>query len=360
MKKCFALCFLFCFLATESADAQLNSGYYNQVSPIPTVQKNRVMPTARTSVEGIKLRQKVRCGSNLSVKSYAHQDDDGIWRGIDADLCRVIAEAILGDESKIEIVNILPSEVSRALNNNRIDVMLSGAFSAAKLEIEHQALSVGMLYYDEQRILVRGDEIENLADLKNKKICITNDSDEYKNFDDYNVLNGLKIHYLTFADRAKAKEAFLLKRCQAMTAGYLYLNGLKQEMPNLKAQILSDSIAVMPVYAFVQNDNSEFRMVLKWILNALLLAEKYNINAQNMEFFASNDNPELRNLLGDDPHFWQSLGLRPDWVKKAVQSLGNYADIYERNLGLDSPINLDRGQAKLIKNGGSVWPLPFM
>lgn len=361
MKKCFVVCFFSFILTAYAAQAQV-TGYSDQVyqMPVSSVQRRTVMPTARTSVEGIKLRKKVRCGSNLSVKSYAYKDNEGLWRGIDADLCRVIAEAILGDGTKIEMVNIKPADVARALDNNQADVMLSGAFSAAKLEIEHQALSVGMIYFDEQRVLVRRDEIESLSDLKDRKICMTDDSDEYKNFDDYNVLNGLKISYLTFADRMKAREAFLLKRCQALTASHLYLSGLKKDLPNLKAKILSEKIAVTPVYAFVQKDNSEFRMVLKWIFNALLVAEKYNVSAQNLEFFATNDNPELRNLLGDDPHFWTSLGLRPDWVKKAVKSLGNYGDIYERNLGLDSEFNMDRGEGKLVKDGGTVWPIPFM
>ena len=99
---------------------------------------------------------------------------------------------------------------------------------------------------------------------------------------------------------------------------------------------------------------------MKWILNALLLAEQYGINAQNINFFVSHNNPEIRNLMGDNPELWQNLGLRSIWVTDAIKLLGNYGEIYDRNIGVDSEYKIDRNQGKLIKDGGIIYPLPFL
>ena len=106
---------------------------------------------------------------------------------------------------------------------------------------------------------------------------------------------------------SKVREAFLLKRCQMVTAGALFLSGMKQSMLKSETKIYPDHIAITPVYALVRSNNEEFRVAVKWVLNALLLAEQYGINAQNINFFVSHNNPEIRNLMGDNPELWQNL-----------------------------------------------------
>ena len=318
-----------------------------------------VQYSAASSVQSIGGRGKIRCGSNLRVKSYAHKED-GVWQGIDADFCRVFALAILGDGSKFEMVDVKPNETAKALDSGKIDVMLSGASYSAAMETSHQALSAGLLYYDHQVLLTTDAIGDKNEDLHGKKICISTDTDYYKNFEDYNMRYGLDVKYLTFANLDKAKEAFLLKRCDMMTASGLMLNGILLDLPKTKAKIVKTHIAIHPIYAFVQKNNNELRLAIKWILNALLLAEQYGITAQNLNFFATNDNPEVRNLLGDNPQLWQNLGLRPTWVREAISLVGNYADIYDRNVGKDSDYKQERREGRLVKNGGTIYPVPFM
>ncbi|MBR1903562.1 MAG: transporter substrate-binding domain-containing protein [Alphaproteobacteria bacterium] len=318
-----------------------------------------VQYSAASSVQSIGGRGKIRCGSNLRVKSYAHKKD-GVWQGIDADFCRVFALAILGDGSKFEMVDVKPNETAKALDSGKIDVMLSGASYSAAMETSHQALSAGLLYYDHQVLLTTDAIGDKNEDLHGKKICISTDTDYYKNFEDYNMRYGLDVKYLTFANLDKAKEAFLLKRCDMMTASGLMLNGILLDLPKTKAKIVKTHIAIHPIYAFVQKNNNELRLAIKWILNALLLAEQYGITAQNLNFFATNDNPEVRNLLGDNPQLWQNLGLRPTWVREAISLVGNYADIYDRNVGKDSDYKQERREGRLVKNGGTIYPVPFM
>lgn len=313
----------------------------------------------RSPIEQMVWNNKVRCGSDLSVKSYAYKED-GVWTGIDADLCRVFAQALLGDNRKIQMVNVSQKNMARALNEDKIDVMLSDGAYSAKTEISREALSAGFLYYDHQMLMVHADDSDDLENYRGKKICLSTDSDYYKNFDDYNLRYNLGMKYLTFTTLKEAREAFLLNRCQMMTASGLMLNGILKDLPNANAKVLPQKIALHPVYAYVQKDNAELRLALKWILNALFLAEQYDINIQNLEFYATNDNPEVRNLLGDDPQLWTDLKIKPHWVKEIISLLGSYRDIYDKDLGVDSDYKLDRAEGLLVKDGGTIYPLSFM
>ena len=360
--KIFSIFGIFASFLPTLAQAQQVPQFQEQVYYQEPVYYHPLAPQVqqqRSPIEQIVWNNKVRCGSDMSVKSYAYKED-GVWSGIDADLCRVIAQALLGDNKKIQMVNVSQKNMQRALDENRIDVMLSGGAYSAKTETSRQALSAGFLYYDHQMLMVHKDAPEDLNEYKGKKICISTDSDYYKNFDDYNWDNNIGMRYLTFNTLKEAKEAFLLNRCQMMTASGLMLHGILRDLPGTSAKILPQQIALHPVYAYVQRDNAELRLALKWVFNALFVAEKYDINVQNLSFYSSNDNPEIRNLLGDDEQLWLNLKVKPHWMKEVISLFGNYRDIYDKDLGKDSDYNLERGEGKLVKDGGTIYPLPFM
>lgn len=321
-----------------------------------------VKPTIRRSSAGyldyIRAQGKIRCGTNTKLKPFARLED-GIWYGIDADICKAFAIAILGDADKIEMINVEAGNVFKALANDQIDVMLSGTPMKSISEINEGVEDAGLLYYDQQLLMV-DDEDKEPEYYRGKKVCISTSSDYYRNFEEFNLKNDLNATYLTFNNMEKVQEAFLLKRCQMMTASALILSGIKQNMTKTNAKIYSDQIAITPIYALVRSYNEELRLAIKWILNALLLAEQYGINGQNVNFFTSHNNPEIRNLMGDNPELWQNLGLRSLWLSDAVRILGNYGEIYDRNIGTDSEYKIERKQGKLLKDGGTVYPLPFM
>ena len=306
----------------------------------------------------IRSQGKIRCGTNTKLKSYAYLEDD-VWHGIDADICKAIALAIIGDADKIEMINVEPDDVEKALANGQIDVMLSGKPFREVQEINGKVESAGLIYYDQQLLMV-ADKDQEPEFYRGKKMCITTGSDYYRKFEEYNTKHDLNVSYLTFGDMDKVKEAFLLKRCQMITASALYLSGLKQSMMKTNAKIYPDQIALIPVHALVRAHNRELRLAVKWILNALFLAEQYGINGQNLTFFTSHNNQEIRNLVGDDPKLWQGLGLRSFWLIDAIRLLGNYGDIYNRNIGEDSDYKIERRQGKLVKDGGLIYPIPFM
>lgn len=389
MKALLTISTLFCLLLSSAAFAQSSPYIDNTSYSAESVNNVRVMPLTpdkmvqprgyhfgevppqqpnkRTKninlrsggyLDYIRSQGKLRCGTNTQLKSFARLED-GIWYGIDADICKAIAIAILGDSEKIEMINIEAGEVAKALANNQIDIMLSGVPFRALQEIEGNVENAGLIYYDQQLLMVADDDKEPEY-YRGKKICLATGSDYYRNFEEFNMKHNLDVSYLTFTDMAKVREAFLLKRCQMITAGALFLGGIKQSMLKSNTKIFPDQIAITPVYALVRSHNQELQLAVKWILNALFLAEQYGMNAQNLNFFTSHNNPEIRNLMGDNPQLWQSLGLRSFWLNDAIKLLGNYGEIYERNIGMDSDYKVQRRQSKLVKDGGIIYPLPFM
>ena len=302
----------------------------------------------------------IRCGSDLSVKSFAYQED-GEWKGFDADLCRAFAWAIYGDGSKFEMVDVRPYNVGRYLKGGLIDVMLSGGVFSAGFEGKQQAEAIGLLYYDRQKFAAKDapEDAKSMEAFKGKRVCVSTDSDYLDNLKEYNRKYNLDLKILPFNSPDKARKAFFLKRCDLITSRGMLLEGMLMDSPAAGVEILPEEFAYKPVYAFVSQDNNRLRVALKWAINALYLTEELGINQNNISILIGNEDISTRNLLGDDDLLWLSLGLRPQWVRQAVGDLGNMGEIYERNLGADSPIKLERGQANLIKNGGVVHAEKF-
>lgn len=306
----------------------------------------------------------MRCGTDLSAKTYAYKDADGYWRGIDADLCRTLAAAVLGDKERIEMVNVTTNMVSKYLTTNKIDVMLGGAPYSAGMEISSQATPIDVIYYDKQMFLARNaDKAGSMEDYRGQKVCVVNNLEDQYNLEEYNARYNLDLKPLPFASSQRAKEAFLLNRCTLLTGNALYLTntlksaGIKDE----NTMVLPEVISVKPVYAFASKNNNALRISAKWILNALKLAEDIGINSSNIDIFIGVEDTSTKNLLGVNDALWNRFKVRdPQWVRKALKEIGNYGEIYEKNLGRESEFKLEREQNRLLKDGGLIIPQPFL
>ncbi len=312
-----------------------------------------------STLRRIKQRDKVRCGTNLQLKCYAYREDD-MWYGIDADFCKAIALAVVGDANNIEMINVEADEVSRALNTGKIDVMLSGAAVTATAEIKQKVMPVGVLYYEPQMLMMAEQDGDKNEDFIGKKICVSEGTDYFRNYELFNSAHNLESKYLKFKSTKAMREGFLLKRCDMATAGAVYLNGVKQAMAKSSFKIFPEPIAAAPVMATVARGNNDFGMAVKWVINGLQLAEQYGMNAKNLNFFRGHNNPEIRNLMGDESQMWVALGLFPKWLDQAIALVGNYGTIFERNVGEESDYKIKREQGRLVKDGGVVYPEPFL
>ena len=306
----------------------------------------------------------IRCGTYLSTRSYAYKDAEKVWRGIDADLCRVFSMAIFGNSGSFEMIDVQANEISKALSSNKIDIMFGNNAMNASYEINSKANAVDIIYYDKQVFLAKPleEEATSMAAYKGSNVCAVKNSEDLNNIYEYNRKFEAEFKPLSFINAAKAKEAFFLNRCPLLTANEIYLKGLAQSVvtKDKSMEILPEIVAYRPIYAYVNKENITLRIVSKWILNALLLAEAQNITSKNVDVFIGLTDNSTRNLLGAEKKLWLDFGLKPDWVQKAVRELGNYGEIYERNLGKDSDNKIERDKNNLIENGGLMKYQPFI
>ena len=306
----------------------------------------------------------IRCGTDLSTRSYAYKDEEKVWRGIDADLCRVFSMAIFGNSGSFEMIDVQANEISKALSSNKIDIMFGNNAMNASYEINSKANAVDIIYYAKQVFLAKPleEEATSMAAYKGSNVCAVKNSEDLNNIYEYNRKFEAEFKPLSFINAAKAKEAFFLNRCPLLTANEIYLKGLAQSVvtKDKSMEILPEIVAYRPIYAYVNKENITLRIVSKWILNALLLAEAQNITSKNVDVFIGLTDNSTRNLLGAEKKLWLDFGLKPDWVQKAVRELGNYGEIYERNLGKDSDNKIERDKNNLIENGGLMKYQPFI
>lgn len=310
----------------------------------------------------INTRGFVRCGTDLSTATYAKKGKDKQWYGIDADLCSVIATAVFGDSTKFELVNVPASGISQALASDSIDVMLGNNALSAGAEIKGKATAVDVLYYDKQMFLAHPlENAESMEAYKNSNVCVVKNSADMANVTDFSRKYDLGLKVLSYSSLEQAKAAFFLKRCQLFSANEIYLRGVAAMIvsANDTYELLPEVITYRPVYAYTSRENASLRIIIKWIFNALSLAEDAGISSKNLDAFIGVTDGSVRNLLGIDPQLWESYGLRPQWVRQAIKELGNFGEIYERNLGQDSEYKILREKNNLVQNSGLIIAKPF-
>ena len=303
---------------------------------------------------------KIKCGTDLSSKITAYKNDAKIWKGIDADICRAFALAIFDDSNRFEMIHINPTKISKALASNKVDIMLSSENANASDHTQPNPTITNVAYYDYQKLLTKKDNKKSLLEYKNANVCVLADSIYLDNLEEFSVKYDLELKPLMFETTQKAKEAFLLKRCEAVTAGELSLNGIIKTTYKKDLKIIPDVIAMQEVYIHTSSKNIKLSNISKWVINALKLSESYDINSKNIKVIIGTKSASINNLLGKNPNLWKNLQLKPEWVKKAVEQMGNYGEIYESNLGKDSTLKIKREHNKLTKDGGLIQPLPFL
>ncbi len=311
----------------------------------------------------ITARGSVRCGTDLSTPAFAYKDENKVWRGIDADLCRLFALATLGDSDRFTLVDTPVSKMSEALTLGKIDIMFGNTSLSAGAEIKNKVSAISPLYYEKQMFLAHPVEnATSMEDYKGSTVCVVRHSDDKDNVSDFSRKYNLELKILPFDDLLAARTAFYLKRCTLFSSSEVYLRGVSEGVVanKLPVEILPEIISYHPVYAYVDNSNPTLQIIAKWIYNAPLLAEAHGITSKNTDTFIGITEQSLKNLLGIDTKLWNAYGADPKWVVKAVKEFGNYGEIYERNLGKYSRLKIERDKNRLVEDGGMMLPKPFL
>lgn len=325
---------------------------------IPGFAQNRTSPT----VQNIVARGKLLCpGHNGSNLGFAEVDNKGQWKGFDIDICRAVATAILGSPDKAEIVPISWAQRWTALNSGQIDLVVktTDATMSRNTDLGYQ-FSVPYLYGAFQFMVHKDLNLTSATGLGGGTICTsagTNNAQYTENF-----LHDHKIDakVLSFDKREDEMGAYTSKRCDAEMNWGPTLAVMRAAQPNPDANvILPDVVTLAPQVIIMKPGDDNFVDVVNWVLEALLIAEQNKVTQANVDQMRANPpNPVVAKLLGKVPGMGSRLGLSSDdWAYNVIKALGNYGEIYDRNLGKDSPYKLPRGVNALYNQGGLFAPM---
>jgi general L-amino acid transport system substrate-binding protein len=308
----------------------------------------------------VKSRGTLRCGVGEDSVGFASKDAAGRWLGLDVDFCRAVAAAALGDASKVTFIPLRASERFPALQARTIDLLVRQTTWTLLREGNLKVLFAGVLFYDSQGFLVpAGSGIKTSAQLKGATVCVVKGTTSGQNLADYSVANGLNIEALVSESMSGSFEALVAGRCRALTSDASQLVAVRLRSPGGPRAylILLERISKEPLGPVVRSGDDDWFTLVRWVLFALVSAEEAGLTRDNVSERASD--PRGQEILGRGEQFSQALGVGDDWMLRVVQSVGNYGEIYERNLGRDSPLKIERGLNKPWTQGGLMYAPPF-
>lgn len=316
---------------------------------------------AGKTLDGVKQRGQVICGVNTGLAGFAQADASGNWTGLDVDHCRAVAAAVLGDGSKVKYVPLNAQQRFTALQSGEIDVLARNTTNTLSRDSSLGLSSVGVNYYDGQGFMVPKGKITRAVQLKNATVCVQSGTTTEKNLTDFSRSNKLNIKPIVFEKLEAATGAYFAGRCQAYTtdASGLASTRAKEAKDPAAHVILPDLISKEPLGPMVRRGDDEWAAINRWVLNGLVEAEEYGITQGNADQMKSSDNPQVGRMLGATEDLGKHLGLDKEWLLRAIKTTGNYGEIFERNVGPKTAINLPRGSNNLWNKGGLMYAPPL-
>jgi len=318
---------------------------------------------AGKTIEAIKQRGQLVCGVNPSLPGFAAADSQGRWSGLDVDVCKAIAAAVLGDAGKIKWVPLNASQRFTALQSGEIDILSRNTTWTLTRDASLGLHFTGITYYDGQGFMVpKKLKITSAKQLKGATVCVQSGTTTEKNLSDYSKAAGLSLKPVVFETQEAANKAYFSGRCQAYTADASALASVRNKDAGNPDDhvILPELISKEPLGPCVRRGDDEWFAIAKWVVFALIEAEELGITQANAERTkADSKDPAVQRILGTNEDTGKLLGLDRDWALRAIQAVGNYGEVFERNVGPKSPLKLPRGANNLWSKGGFVYAPPI-
>ena len=318
-----------------------------------------VTATAGT-LDQIKARGTLICGANTGLAGFSLPDDQGVWKGLDVDECRAIAAAIFNDPGKVKFLPVNAKDRPTILASGEVDVILRNTTWTMSRELGGMFFT-GINFYDGQGFMVRKKlGVDSALKLDGASVCVQQGTTTELNLADYFRANKMKLEAVVFATDDEATKAYDSGRCDAYTtdASGLYSERLKMSVPDDHI-VLPEIISKEPLGPAVRKDDIQWFEIVQWTHFALVTAEELGVTKANVDAMLKSDNPNIRRLLGVEGDFGKAMGLNNDWAYQIIKAEGNYGEIFERNVGQDSPIKIKRGLNALWDKGGLQYAPPI-
>lgn len=313
------------------------------------------------SLERIKKNGFLRCGVNEGLPGFANPDSKGNWSGFDVDFCRALAAVILNDPSKVRFTPTSAKVRFTTLQSGEVDLLSRNTTWSMSRDVQLGLEFIGVTYYDGQGFLVpKKLKVTSAKQLNGATVCTNTGTTTELNLADYFRSNNLKYKIIAFEKNAEVLAAYDAGRCDAYTtdASGLYAERLKLKKPD-DHLILPEIISKEPLGPAINHGDQQWGDVVRWTLFALVNAEELGVTSKNVDQMLKSTNPEIRRLLGVEGAFGESLGLTNDFAVRALRKVGNYGEIFERNVGQGSPLKIKRGLNALWNKGGVLYAPPI-
>jgi general L-amino acid transport system substrate-binding protein len=317
--------------------------------------------SAQATLATIKSRGTINCGVGTGTPGFSAPDDKGNWTGLDVDFCRAVAAAVFGDASKVSFKPLTAKERFTALQSGEVDI-LSRTTTWTMSRDSGMGLSfVGIMYVDGQGLMVpKKLGVKSAKELNGASVCVATGTTTELNLADYFRTTNMTYKPVVFEKVDEVNAAYDAGRCDVYTTDQssLYSQRLRLRTPDDHV-VLPEIISKEPLGPSVRQGDFQWFTLNKWVYYALLNAEELGVTSKNVEEMLKSTNPDIRRLLGTEGEFGKAIGLDNDWVVKIVKGTGNYGEIYERNVGPNTPLKIARGLNNLWNKGGIQYAPPI-
>ena len=315
------------------------------------------------TLQTVQARGYLQCGVNTGLPGFGYTNSSGEWAGFDVDYCRAVAAAVFGDPTKVKFTPLDATQRFTALQNREVDVLIRNTTWTMSRDTTLGLSFAGVNYYDGQGFMVHKElGVKSLKELSGATVCVQNGTDTQINMADYFRSHNLSYKPLSFEKLPDAIAAYDGGRCDAWTTDASGLAATRLQLKNPDDDIiLPEIISKEPLGPVVRQGDDQWFNVVKWTHYALLDAEELGITKANVdEMKKTSTSPETRRLLGVEGNFGKGVGLSNDWAYNVIKTLGNYGEIFDRNLGAASPLKIKRGLNALWTDGGLQYGMPVL
>ena len=315
------------------------------------------------TLDDAKERGELNCGVVTGLAGFGAPDANGVWEGFDVAVCRAVAAAVLGDPMAVNFVPTTGQTRFTALASGEIDMLARNTTWTFSRDTDLKFDFVGVNYYDGQGFIVpTALGVSSAKDLDGATICIQTGTTTELNLADFFRNNNISYEPVPVETNAEGQQQYLAGACDAYTTDASGLAATRATFENPGDHvILPEIISKEPLGPLVRHGDNEWADIVRWTLNALIAAEEYGVTSANVNELASapGTNPEVNRLLGTEGELGGMIGLENDWAKNAIAAGGNYGEIFEKNIGENTPIGLARGLNAQWTNGGLIYAPPF-
>jgi len=348
--------------ATEPAVAQPASPAAAQpASPVAAAPAAPAAQAGESTLKIVQDRGRLICVGNATVPGFGFIDEAGAFSGFDVDFCKAVAAAIFGDATAFEIRPTTAQERFTVLSSGEADVLFRNTTQTMSRDTDLGANFAPVTFYDGQGIMTRKDNgVATLEDLDGASICVQTGTTTELNLADQMAAAGLTYEPVVFETADEVTTAYEEGRCDAWTTDKSGLVSRQSVLAEPDAHVILDvTLSKEPLAPMVRQGDDQWNALIDWTVYALILAEEHGITSANVDEMRSSENPDIRRLLGVEGDFGLKIGLSNDWAYNAIKLVGNYGEIYDRNLGPETVFNLPRGLNALYTEGGILYAPPI-